>query len=74
MAGMMLIGVFVTGLLVALALALIWVSGRLFPYERRDPSDVVRATLQQRYDHGEITVTEYEQALRALEYNDPLLV
>ncbi len=74
MAGMLFIGVFVTGLLLALILALIWVSGRLFPYARRDESDVVRATLQQRYDHGEISVTEYEQALGSLEYDDPLLV
>jgi uncharacterized membrane protein len=74
MADMLLMGVLGAGVLLALALALIWVVGRLFPNERRTEEDIVRATLQRRYALGEISQAEYLQALHTLDYDERLLV
>lgn len=74
MAGMLLMGVLRTGVLLALVLALIWVAGRLFPTERRTDEDVVRVTLERRYASGEISQAEYLQALHTLDYDGRLLV
>ncbi|HEX8730798.1 MAG TPA: hypothetical protein VF725_01950 [Ktedonobacterales bacterium] len=74
MAGMLLMGVLVTGSLVALVLALIWLAGRLFPHERRTDDEAARATLRRRYAAGQITEAEYLRALHALGHDERLLV
>lgn len=51
------------GMLVALV---IWAVLALFPRERRSPSDTARKLLDQRYAAGEISESEYQQALRTL--------
>jgi uncharacterized membrane protein len=74
MAGMLLMGLVGTGLLLALILALIWAVGRLFPAERHPERDVIHATLRRRYTTGEISEAEYLQALHALDGDPRLLV
>jgi uncharacterized membrane protein len=74
MAGMLLMGLIGTGLLLALVLALIWAVGRLFPAERRPERDVVHGTLRRRYAAGEISEAEYLQALHALDGDTRSLV
>jgi uncharacterized membrane protein len=74
MAGMLLMGLVGTGLLLAVVLAAIWAVGRLFPAERRPERDVVHATLRRRYAAGEISEAEYVQALHVLDGDQRLLV
>jgi uncharacterized membrane protein len=74
MAGMLLMGILGIGLLLALLLTVIWIAGRLFPFERRSASALTRVTLQRRYAAGEISEAEYLRALQALDHSDRLLV
>lgn len=54
---------------VALMLLVIWSVGQLFPRERRSNDDVARDVLQHRYTAGELSDSEYRQALHALGYD-----
>jgi uncharacterized membrane protein len=54
---------------VGLVLLVIWSVGQLFPRERRSHDAVAREVLQHRYAAGEISESEYRQALRALGYD-----
>lgn len=57
---------------VGLVLLVIWSVGQLFPRERRSNDAVARDVLQHRYAAGEISESEYRQALRTLGYDfDP---
>ncbi len=51
---------------VGLLLFLLWGIGHLFPRERRADRDVARDVVQRRYAAGELSVAEYQQAMRAL--------
>lgn len=72
MAGVLLMGMLGAGSLLALCLAVIWVAGRLFPYERRSGSALARITLQRRYAAGQISEAEYLRALRTLDQDERL--
>jgi hypothetical protein len=55
-----------------LVLLVIWGVVQFFPHERRSTEDVERDVLRRRYVAGEITGTEYQQALRTLGYTSGL--
>lgn len=45
---------------------LVWAVARLFPRERRSDHELARDVIGQRYAAGEISLAEYQQAMRAL--------
>lgn len=55
-----------------LVMLVIWGIVQFFPHERRSTEDVERDVLRHRYTAGEITETEYWQALRTLGYASEL--
>jgi len=52
---------------VAVVALAIWVVRALFPAERRSEPDAALALLTRRYNAGEISAIEYEQARHALD-------
>jgi uncharacterized membrane protein len=52
---------------VAVVALAIWVVRAMFPAEQQSAHDAARALLLRRYNAGEITAAEYEQARLALD-------
>ncbi len=52
---------------VAVVVLAVWVVRALFPAERRSERDAALAVLNRRYNAGEISAIEYEQARHALD-------